>query len=80
MAYWVLALLFLFVAAVLTGRAEGSALIYIIALLAPIYEAAAFLQFLRSIFSKNAALSLGQAFAGLAATAVIVAYYFLGYY
>ena len=80
MAYWVLAILFIFVAAVLTGRADGSALIYAVALLAPVYAVIAFFAFLRSVFSRNAAISLGQFAAGIGAVAVIMAYYLIGYY
>ncbi len=80
MAYWALAVLFVFVAAVITGYADGSSLIYAIALLAPVYAFISFFAFLRSIFSKNAAISLGQFAAGLGAVAVIMAYYLIGYY
>lgn len=80
MAYWALAVLFLFVAAILAGHADSAALIYAIALLAPVYAFISFFAFLRSIFSKNAAISLGQFAAGLSAVAVILAYVLIGYY
>ncbi len=80
MAFWVLGALFVFVAAVLSGRADGSSLIYAIALLAPVVMAVSFFQLLRAIFSRNSAVSVGQLFASVGAAAVIMTYWYFKTY
>ncbi|WP_425409112.1 hypothetical protein [Hyphococcus sp.] len=80
MAYWIFAGLFAVVALILYGKTDPVFLIYAIAMAAPLFIVISLLQFMRSIFSRHAALSLGQLFASLTALAVIFAYLTIGYY
>lgn len=77
-SYWLFTLLCVLAFLILEGQADHSIFIVMLLLVAPLFLLNIALLFLRSIFSRSAAMGLGPIVAAVAAFAVLAAYYYSG--